>query len=65
MNFKLNKKFYSKNAAERALCTFKEFCEGKVDESEEHLIIILSKTRDVEENDLKREFCNHCLSNMK
>jgi hypothetical protein len=65
MNFTLNKKFYSKNSAERALHTFKEFCDGKVEEHEEHLVVILSKTREVNEDDLKSEFCNHCLANMK
>ena len=57
----LTKGLYNINAIESALIAFKEICEGSI--IDDSIVIELIPKEEVA--NLKEEFCNHVLANMK
>ena len=54
----LNPKFYSQEAINETILAYKDICDAKIETDK----IILTPKIEIEEEKLKNEFCNYCLS---
>lgn len=61
IKLKLNKQFYPENAIKKTIEAYKDICDANFNEDN----IILMPKIDVDEERLKHEFCNYCLSMVK
>jgi hypothetical protein len=65
MMINLNKRFYSLQSINATIEAFKDICDARVEESDRFTIILQSKTQDIDDEELKNEFCNYCLGMMR
>ena len=57
----LNPNFYSEQAINETILAYKDLCDAKIEAGK----VILIPKIEIEEEKLKNEFCNYCLSFIK